>query len=127
MRRSAKIDGNQPRAVELLEARGWSVKSLAAVGDGCPDLLVGAMGLNILIEMKMPKGKLRPKQELFKARWKGQYAKAESPEDAVKMVELIIKANRLGVIRDSNGRERPHIPHDGKSYDEHQLDRCRLR
>lgn len=29
--------------------------------------------------------------------------------------------NRPGVIRDSNGRVRPRVPHDGQSYDQHQL------
>jgi hypothetical protein len=43
MRRAAKIDANQPQIVEALRKAGATVHSLAAVGNGIPDLLVGAM------------------------------------------------------------------------------------
>ena len=93
--RAAKIDGNQTDIVKAILERvhGSSVKSLATVGDGFPDLLVGVQGLNILLEVKMPKGKLRPKQSAFRDGWHGQCATVTSAEDAVKMVQTIVKAN----------------------------------
>ncbi|MFT5292443.1 MAG: hypothetical protein ACI82F_004531 [Planctomycetota bacterium] len=75
-RRAAKIDANQVELVDLLRFAGASVKSLAAVGDGCPDLLIGFEGVTYLIEVKdgnkVPsKRRLTPDQEVFMALWKG--------------------------------------------------------
>lgn len=41
MRRAARTDANQTAIVEALRKCGASVQSLAAVGKGVPDLLVG--------------------------------------------------------------------------------------
>ena len=41
MRQAAKVDDNQAAIVEALRSLGASVESLAAVGKGVPDLLVG--------------------------------------------------------------------------------------
>ena len=48
MRRAAKIDENQPEIVDALRAMGCSVTILSAVGNGCPDILVGFRGINLL-------------------------------------------------------------------------------
>ena len=63
MRRAAKVDDNQNEVVEALRKAGCKVLSLAAVGDGCPDLLVyrPATGLFHLIEVK--DGKKYPSQQ----------------------------------------------------------------
>ena len=52
MRRRARTDRNQTEIVEALRAAGASVYSLAAVGDGIPDLLCGFRGKTALIEVK---------------------------------------------------------------------------
>lgn len=39
--RYAKTDANQTEIVEALRAAGCFVQSLASVGKGCPDLMVG--------------------------------------------------------------------------------------
>ena len=52
MRRAAKIDANQTQVVESLRAAGATVQSLAAVGQGVPDLLVGFRGQTVLMEIK---------------------------------------------------------------------------
>ena len=52
MRRAAKIDANQTQVVEALRAAGATVQSLAAVGQGVPDLLVGFQGKTLLMEVK---------------------------------------------------------------------------
>lgn len=51
-RRAAKIDINQREIVAALRAVGASVQSLAAVGAGVPDLLVGFRGEIHLFEVK---------------------------------------------------------------------------
>ena len=52
MRRAAKIDANQEQVVSALRAAGATVQSLAGVGVGVPDLLVGYQGKTILFEVK---------------------------------------------------------------------------
>lgn len=60
MRRAAKVDRNQPEIVKALRKVGACVQSLAAVGDGVPDLLVGFQGQTVLVEVKDGE---RPKSE----------------------------------------------------------------
>lgn len=52
MRRHAKVDANHAEIVRALRQAGATVQSLAEIGDGCPDLLVGASGRTLLIEVK---------------------------------------------------------------------------
>jgi len=52
MRRAARIDANQPAIIAALRSIGATVQPLHAVGGGCPDLLVGLRGRNILMEVK---------------------------------------------------------------------------
>lgn len=59
MRRSAKVDANQAAIVRRLRQLGASVVDLSGVGGGCPDLLVGARGSNVLLEVKNPDGRAR--------------------------------------------------------------------
>lgn len=86
MRRAAKVDANQPAIIDALRRVGCSVQSLAAVGDGVPDLLVWSprVGL-LLIEVKNPEehsGEVRrhpwraltPDQVTFHRLWRGPIA-----------------------------------------------------
>lgn len=52
MRRRAKVDANHAEIVAALRQAGATVQSLAEIGDGCPDLLVGLAGKTVLIEVK---------------------------------------------------------------------------
>ncbi|MCU1279805.1 MAG: hypothetical protein JWM53_3351 [bacterium] len=49
---AARVDANQPDIVRALRGAGASVQLLHTVGAGCPDLLVGIDGANLLIEVK---------------------------------------------------------------------------
>lgn len=79
MRRAAKIDGTQTAIVDALRAAGCRVLSLAACGNGVPDLLVKhpvwcffSGERLILMEVKNPKGKgiaLTERQVRFHAEW----------------------------------------------------------
>jgi Holliday junction resolvase len=63
MRRAARTDSNHEEIVKALRAVGATVQSLAGVGHGVPDLLVGYEGKTILMEVK--DGKKSPsKREL---------------------------------------------------------------
>jgi hypothetical protein len=50
--RFAKIDANQNEIVEALRAAGCFVQSLASVGKGCPDLMVGTGMKWFVMEVK---------------------------------------------------------------------------
>lgn len=82
MRRAAKIDGNQNEIVNHLRAQGWSVQSLARIGDGCPDVLVCVNGVNCLLELKMPKEKINAMQKRWHDHWLGIVYVVHSPEEA---------------------------------------------
>ncbi len=74
--RAAKIDRNQPEIVAALRKAGASVQSLAGVGQGVPDLLVGYMGKTALLEVKdglkvKSKQKLTEDQKPWHANWRG--------------------------------------------------------
>ena len=76
MRRAAKIDANQTEVVAALRQAGAFVRSLAAVGDGMPDLLVTFNGKTALLEIKdgakaKSSQKLTPDQVKFHQEWTG--------------------------------------------------------
>jgi len=85
-----RIDANQPEIVAALRSAGCTVRSLAGVGMGCPDLLVGRNGQNYLLEVKSGRGrgKLTPLEDAFHSHWRGQVAIVRSAEEALKVVGL---------------------------------------
>lgn len=92
-RRAAKIDANQTEIVKALEAHRCSVKSLAAVGDGCPDLLVWSPWarshelLEVKDGAKPPSArKLTPDQVKFHAKWGGPIHVVTSVAEALRAV-----------------------------------------
>lgn len=80
------MDSNHAEVVAALRKIKCSVRSLAAVGDGVPDLLVGIGNLNLLLEVKAPGGKLTEDQVTFMAGWNGQVKTVYSAEEAVNYV-----------------------------------------
>lgn len=82
-----RSDINQPEIMDRLRSIGCSIEPLTAQGGGCPDLLVGYRGLNILLEVKPPKGKLRQSQIIWHDRWLGQVAVVHTPDEAERAVK----------------------------------------
>lgn len=94
MRRAAKVDVTQAAIVAALKGAGVTVLHLHSVGGGCPDLLAGFRGRNVLIEVKPNIGspsarKLRANQAEWHAGWKGQVATVETPEAALAVMGLL--------------------------------------
>jgi len=87
MRRAAKVDSNQDAIVDAYRGLGCTVTSLAGLGRGVPDLLVGYRGKLSLVEVKTPKGKLRPMQEEFRKMWPVRVVR--SVEDVMQHVEAM--------------------------------------
>lgn len=82
----ARVDRNHAEIVAALRAHGFSVASLARLGKGTPDLLVGAHGQNVLLEVKADKGKVNPDQAEWMHAWRGSVAVVRSVEEAVAAV-----------------------------------------
>ena len=66
---SQRKDANHDAIVDEYRKQRCAVVSLARVGNGCPDLLVFAYGQLALVEVKQPKGPLKPCQEEFMKVW----------------------------------------------------------
>lgn len=91
MRRRAKIDDNHNQTVRALRKLGLSVLSLAPMGRGCPDILVGSHGENYLFEIKdesktASKRKLTADEEKFAASWRGQTSVIGNWQEALKII-----------------------------------------
>lgn len=76
MRKRARIDQNHAEIVDALRKVGCSVLSLAPMGDGCPDLLVGRRGVNYLLEVKdgslpLSRRLLTIDEKIFAVNWHG--------------------------------------------------------
>lgn len=105
MRRAAHRDKSEPAIIKALRAVGATVEQLHVV-----DLLVGFRGLNFVLEVKSPAelvtgkdlrkdgtnqirrqaaGKLSEGQQAWFATWRGQKAKVETPEEALRAIGAI--------------------------------------
>jgi hypothetical protein len=72
-----RLDDNQTEIVQQLRRCCVSVQSLASVGKGCPDILVGFRGQNWLFEIKNPKQpagkrKLTKDEDSWHLNWRGR-------------------------------------------------------
>lgn len=89
MRRAAKVDSNQEQIVSALRAAGATVQSLAAIGKGCPDLLVAKNGVMWLFEVKSGKGETNDMQAKWHIRWKADVHVVYGPEEALRAIGAI--------------------------------------
>lgn len=90
--RAAKIDANQNEIVNALRKAGCSVQILSNVGKGCPDIVVGFSGLNLMMEIKdgnKPKSaqKLTDDQVKWHQDWNGTVVVVNSVEQALQAVK----------------------------------------
>jgi hypothetical protein len=76
MRRAARVDRNQAEIAAALRKVGATVQSLAAIGEGVPDLLVGFRRQTYLLECKdgqkpPSQRELTPDQIAWHMTWNG--------------------------------------------------------
>ena len=76
-----RLDENHKEIRDALEAAGCTVESIGPL-----DLVVGNKGRTFLLEIKTAKGKHRPKQIKFLAKWKGHAATVRSVDEAIEEV-----------------------------------------
>ena len=93
--RAARVDQNHDQVVTALRAAGATVQSLAGVGKGVPDLLVGYKGQTMLMEVKdgfkAPSARLLTEDQIrWHGIWKGgSLAVVDSPDAALRMIGVI--------------------------------------
>ena len=93
--RAARVDANHKATVEALRAAGATVQSLAGVGKGVPDLLVGHQGHTLLMEVKdgdksPSQRKLTEDQLKWHGEWRGgTLAVVDGPEAALRALGVI--------------------------------------
>lgn len=80
---ACRIDGNHTEIVNQLELCGCSVQSLATIGNGCPDIIVGYSERNYIFEIKTETGKLNKRQLKWFSNWDGQRGVIRSVYDAL--------------------------------------------
>lgn len=100
MRKIARLDRNHTSIVRVLRGVGASVESLATVGGGVPDIVVGIVDaynipVNLLVEVKdgslVPSARrLTPDEVKFHDNWKGQVIVIKSEDEAIEMVNGIV-------------------------------------
>lgn len=92
MRKRGRVDDNQPEIVRALRKVGATVESMANLGCGLPDILVGFQGETHLMEIKdgakpPSKRKLTKDEEKFFGNWRGgSLSVVESIEDAMAVI-----------------------------------------
>jgi len=88
---AARTDANQHAIVKALRWRGATVHSLHRVGQGCPDLLVGFHGHNLLIEVKTDQGELTPSEARWHELWRGMVHIVRTTDDALDILDRIAR------------------------------------
>jgi len=86
-----RVDANAAEIIHAMECAGASVERL-----GRPvDVAVGVDGQEALAEIKTITGRLRPSQERFWQRWKGQKVVLRTMADGVALVERLRSQARI--------------------------------
>ena len=86
MRSRPRLDANHIEITEALHRVGASVQSMAALGGGCPDLLVGYRNRNWILEVKTDVGGLTTAQESWLGTWNGQVAIVRNVDGAIRVI-----------------------------------------
>lgn len=94
--RRARVDQNHGAIAAYFQAHGCQVQSLARLGKGVPDLLVGWQTRTALVEVKTDTGKTTPDQVAFHQRFPVWIVRNES--EAFVVVDWLKQASqRQGV------------------------------
>lgn len=94
MRKRGKVDDNQKAIVAAFRKAGATVQHLSDVGGGCPDIVIGYMGVNVLVEIKdgnkPPSArKLTPDQVKFHDEWRGVVAVVKNTDEVIGLLNSV--------------------------------------
>lgn len=79
-----RVDANQKTIIAALVAVGATVESLG--GKGIPDLLVGYLDRNYLLEVKRGRARLNADQSNWHASWCGEVAVVRTVSEALRAI-----------------------------------------
>ena len=104
MHRYGRIDSNHAEIAQALRAIGCSVMSLASLGNGCPDLLVGIFKRNLLLEVKdgdksPSEQRLTVMEREWHETWKGQVVVVHNVDEAIAVVNDIARVSGNSILR----------------------------
>lgn len=83
---ASRVDGNQAEIVATLRGMGCTVQHLHEVGAGCPDLLVGCRGVNLLFEIKTESSQLNAGQMVWHNHWAGSAIVVRNSAQAAQII-----------------------------------------
>jgi len=87
--RASRVDKNHPELVACLRKLGCSVLSLAALGKGCPDLLISYQKQCYLLEVKDAGGKLNAMQEAWHRKWDSRVFVVKSKNECIELISQL--------------------------------------
>ena len=85
---STKRDAKHAEVDAALRGDGWMTRDTHALGKDWPDIVAAKPGINLLVEVKRPGGKLSKGQEVFFRIWPGPRIIAFGGEDAVRKAHM---------------------------------------
>ena len=92
-----KKDGYHDRAVNLLEAYGFSVRDRSKAGGGIPDLAVGMCDITDEIELKVGNKPYTKAQMVYREDWRGRpFVTLRSLEEVATWAEATAKERKHG-------------------------------
>jgi hypothetical protein len=94
MRVHPRTDRNQAEIVAAAREEGATVEILSSAGGGCPDLLLGICGFNLLWEIKdgeksPSRQRLTPEEAKWHKEWQGQVTTVTSVEQARRWLQWL--------------------------------------
>jgi len=89
---AAKVDANQHAIVKAMRKRGATCHLLFREGRGCPDVLAGFLGYNLLIEIKTEDGELTDREAKWHDWWRGTVYIVRTVNDALDILDRIARA-----------------------------------
>ncbi len=84
-----RTDANQGEIVAAAREMGASVACTHMVKDGFPDLVIGWRGHNLLVECKMPDGRLTHGQIVWQEDWRGPKFVVSSDDEMIELLSAI--------------------------------------
>lgn len=93
MRARGRTDSNHQLIVAGLRKAGGTVQSLASIGNGCPDLLLGWHSRNYLLEIKSPdqppsRRRLTDDEVNWHHEWRGKVYVVHTLEEAMQKIGM---------------------------------------
>lgn len=94
MRKHGRTDANQSAIVQLFREMGCSVWVTSSAGNGAPDIVIGANGKNVLVEIKDGNKapfaqRLTSAEQKFHDEWRGDIRIIKTEMEALQLIKSL--------------------------------------